>query len=279
MSGYRAVMDFVLADGGRIPAIGIGTWPMNDNEAERAVADAIALGYRLVDTAFAYGNETGVGRGIAVSGLPRDELFITTKFNKDSHSVHGVAHAWQDSVHKLGVDYVDLMLIHWPVPQLGRFVEAWEGLLTIQGQGKVRHIGVSNFLPEHLEPIIAATGVAPVLNQLQITPRYQQAEARAYNTALGIHTQAWSPLGQGTGLLDIAIIGKLADKYGITRGQVVLAWDLCQGMSAIPKSSHRGRLVENLAATSIVFEQDDIDALSAIDASEPDIKHPNSFGH
>ena len=271
-------MDFALADGGRIPAIGIGTWPMDDNEAERVVADAIALGYRLVDTACEYGNEGGVGRGIAVSGLPREELFLTTKFSKGSHSVHGVAHAWQDSVRKLGVDYIDLMLIHWPVPQLGRFIEAWEGLLTIQGQGKVRHIGVSNFLPEHIDPIIAATGIAPVLNQLQINPRYPQAEARAYNTTLGIHTQAWSPLGQGTGLLDLAIIGELADKYGVTRGQLVLAWDLCQGMSTIPKSSNPGRLVENLAAASIVIEQVDIDALSAIDVPEPDIKHPNSFG-
>ncbi len=171
-------MSITLADGGTIPRIGLGTWPMDDVEAERVVAEALDLGYRLVDTAYAYGNETGVGRGLRASGVDRDEVFVTTKFNAISHSVTGVAEAWADSARRLGVEVVDLMLIHWPNPWRDRYVEAWAGLVDLQARGKVRHIGVSNFLPEHLDRIIAATGVTPVLDQLQINPRYLQSAAR-----------------------------------------------------------------------------------------------------
>jgi len=268
-----------LSDGGVMPLVGLGTWPMDDAESERVVAQGIELGYRLIDTAFAYGNEAGVGRGIAVSGVDRPDMFITTKFNANSHSVDGVRSAWEDSARKLGVDYIDLMLIHWPCPWLDKYVEAWEGLIAIQQEGKVRHIGVSNFLPEHLEGIIEATGVVPVLNQMQINPRYQQAEARAYNDSRGIHTQAWSPLGQGTGLLELPVVVDVAARTGGTPGQVVLAWDLALGMSAIPKSSDPVRMAQNLEAVDLVLDPADVELISSIDASEPDIKHPNSFGH
>lgn len=272
-------MDFTLSDGGRIPAIGLGTWPMDDREAEQVVAEAIDMGYRLIDTAFAYGNEVGVGRGIAASSVSREDVFVTTKFNKESHGVAGVAQAWEDSARRLGLEYLDLMLIHWPNPAHGRFVEAWEGLIAIQAEGKVRHIGVSSFLPEHLDPIISATGVVPVLNQMQVNPRYRQDEARAFNASLGIHTQAWSPLGQGTGLLDLPILGELAEAYGCSTAQLVLAWDLASGMSTIPKSSDPKRMADNLAAAAIVLDPADVARISAIDAPEPDVKHPNSFGH
>lgn len=272
-------MDFALSDGGRIPAVGLGTWPMDDAESARVVADAIAMGYRLVDTAFAYGNEAGVGAGVRASGVPREDVFVTTKFDQPSHSVAGVAQAWEDAARKTGLEYFDLMLIHWPNPWHGRFVEAWEGLIEIQQQGRVRHIGVSSFLDEHLEPIIAATGVVPVLNQMQVNPRYPQIAARAHNAALGIHTQIWSPLGQGTGLLELDEVGRVADKHGITRGQAVLAWGLNQSMSVIPKSADPTRMEQNLAAVEITLDADDIAMLDAIDVPEPDVKHPNSFGH
>ena len=272
-------MEVTLSDGGVMPMVGLGTWPMDDAECERVVAEAIDLGYRLIDTAFAYGNETGVGRGVATASVPREEVFLTTKFNAHSHSRAGVAEAWTDSARKLGVDYIDLMLIHWPCPWQDRYVEAWDGLIELRAQGKVRHIGVSSFLPEHLDRIVQATGVVPVLNQMQVNPRYQQVEARAYNAALGIHTQAWSPLGQGTGLLEIPVLAEIAEKHATSPGHVVLAWDVALGMSTIPKSSDPIRMVENLRAPELTLDDDDIARINAIDAPEPDIKHPNSFGH
>ena len=272
-------MEFTLADGGRVPAVGLGTWPMDDSEAEIVVAEAIGRGYRLVDTAFAYGNEAGVGAGVRTSGVPREDIFVTTKFNAHSHSVEGVEQAWAEAARKSGLDYFDLMLIHWPNPWQGTYVEAWKGLVALQAAGKVKHIGVSSFLQEHLDPIIEATGVVPVLNQMQVNPRYQQVDARAYNDSLGIHTQAWSPLGQGTGLLEIPVVGEVAEKNGITRGQLILAWAIQQGMSVVPKSSDPVRQVQNLQAAAIRLSDEDMAALTAIDVPEPDIKHPNSFGH
>lgn len=272
-------MQFTLSDGGSLPAIGLGTWPMDDAEAARVVAMGIDMGYRLVDTAYAYGNESGVGAGVRSSSVARDEVFITTKFDLRSHSVEGVAQAWADSARKLGVEYIDLMLIHWPNPWADQYVAAWEGLIALQQQGKVRHIGVSNFLPEHLKRIVAATGVTPVLNQMQVNPRYLQSEARAFNTAHGIRTQAWSPLGQGTGLLQAPLVAQLAEQYGCTPGQLVLAWDVTQGMSTIPKSSDPQRMAENLQAPSIVLDAADVERLSTLDGTEPDIKHPSEFGH
>ena len=265
--------------GGSIPLVGLGTWPMNDAEAERVVAEAIGLGYRLVDTAYAYGNETGVGRGVAASGVARADVFLTSKFNREWHGVAEVAQAWEGSARRLGVDYLDLFLVHWPNPGHGRYVEAWEGLIALQEQGKVRHIGTSNFLPEHLDRIIAATGVTPWLDQLQVNPRHLQSEARAYNAEHGIITQSWSPLGQGTGLLEVPLIVEMAQRYALTPGELVLAWHLAMGMSTIPKSSDPQRLRSNLAVTGIALAADDVAALCTLDGTEPDVKHPNEFGH
>lgn len=272
-------MHFTLSDGGLLPAVGLGTWPMVGDECARVVAAAIDMGYRLIDTAFAYQNEDGVGRGVKAASVPRDDVFITTKFDLRSHSVEGVEQAWADSARKLGVDYIDLMLIHWPNPWADQYLAAWEGLVAIQQQGKVRHIGVSSFLPEHLQRIITATGVAPVLNQMQVNPRYLQAGARAFNATHGIHTQAWSPLGQGTGLLEEPLVVEMAEQYGCTPGQLVLAWDVAQGMSTIPKSSHPQRMAQNLNAASITLSAADVARLATLDGTEPDVKHPNEFGH
>jgi 2,5-diketo-D-gluconate reductase A len=272
-------MQMTFTNGESIPRIGLGTWPMDDTEAAAVVADAIELGYRLVDTAFAYGNEIGVGRGVKDSGVPREEMFITTKFNRHSHSVSGVAEAWEDSARKLGVDYIDLMLIHWPNPDQDRYVEAWEGLIAIQEQGKVRHIGVSTFLREHLDRIIGATGVVPALNQLQINPRHAQAETVALNDELGIVSQSWSPLGQGNDLLAEPLFTELAEKYACTPGQVVLAWQMSQVHSTIPKSANPKRLAQNLQAQHIVLDADDVARISEMDGTEQDVKNPSTFMH
>ena len=252
---------------------------MDDAEAAVVVAEAIDLGYRLVDTAFAYGNEIGVGRGVQASSVPREDVFITTKFNRHSHSVAGVAEAWAESARKLGVEYIDLMLIHWPNPDQDRYVQAWEGLIALREQGKVRHIGVSSFLQEHLDRVINATGVVPELNQLQINPRYLQAETVALDDSVGIVSQSWSPLGQGNDLLADPLFDELAGKYTCTPAQVVLAWHLSYVHSTIPKSSNPERLVQNLRAVDIVLDEADIERINAMDGTEADVKHPNEFMH
>ena len=272
-------MAIALLGGGSIPTIGLGTWPMDDAEAERTVATAIGLGYRLVDTAYAYGNEVGVGRGVAASGVAREDVFITTKFNKEWHSVDGVAETTHASLRRLGVDYLDLLLVHWPNPAEDRYVQAWEWLVAIRESGLVRHIGVSNFLPEHIDRIVSATGVVPELDQLQINPRWTQPAARAYNSERGILTQSWRPLGLGGELLEHPLVVELADRHGVTPGQLVLAWHVALGLSATPKSSDPTRLAQNLAASDIVLEAEEVAALSALDGTEPDVTSPSTFGH
>ena len=270
-----------FANGGAIPMIGMGTWPMDDAEAERVIAEGIGLGYRLVDTAFNYGNEAGVGKGVKASGVAREDIFITSKFNRESHSHAGVVKAWEDAVRKLDVDYLDLFLIHWPNPDQDRYVEAWEGLIHLREQGKVRHIGTSNFMPEHLERIISATGITPDLDQISINPRYQQREAQAYNVEHGIVTQSWSPLGQGNDLLQQETIVALAKEQGLTPGSLVLAWHMAHGLPTIPKSSNRERLIANLAAQEIVLDAVVVEVLDALDGTDPGAAnfHPSVFGH
>lgn len=272
-------MNLTFADGGSIPQIGLGTWPLVGDECARVVAEAIAMGYRLIDTAYAYQNENGVGRGIKDSGVAREEIFITTKFNKDDHSVDGVQRAFERSAEALNVDYIDLMLVHWPNPEHNMYVEAWLGLIALQEQGKVRHIGTSNFLPEHLDRIIGATGVTPALDQLQVNPRYSQPEARAYNVAHGIVTQSWSPLGQGNDLLQTPAIVDMAARYDATPAQVVLAWHLALGLGIVPKSSEPVRMRQNLEAGALVLTPEDVAALSALEGTEVSDKHPSTFGH
>lgn len=268
-----------FADGGTIPTVGLGTWPLVGDECARVVAEAIDMGYRLIDTAYAYENEDGVGRGIKASGIAREQVFITTKFNKEDHSVDGVARAFERSAAALDVDYIDLMLVHWPNPEHNMYVEAWLGLISLQEQGKVRHIGTSNFLPDHLARIIGATGVTPALDQLQINPRYSQPDARAYNTQHGIVTQSWSPLGQGNDLLRTPAIIEIARTYDVTPAQVVLSWHLALGLGIVPKSSDPVRMRQNLEAGNLVLAPEDIDALTALDGSEASDKHPSEFGH
>lgn len=270
---------YSLRHGAQMPRIGLGTWPMDDVESERVIADAIAAGYRLIDTAENYGNERGVGAGIRASGIPRGDVFVTTKFNREWHSVSGVATAFERSAERLGVDYVDLLLIHWPNPDQDRYVEAWQGLVALLEAGSVRAIGVSNFTPTHLDRIIAATEVVPDVNQVQLNPRVTKRAVREYDSAHGIVTQSWSPIGQGNDLLGSPEVVAAAEREGCSPAQVVIAWHLAHGLSLVPKSSDPARLRANLEAASITLDPATVAALDAMDGQESAPLDPEVFGH
>ncbi|MDC2960949.1 aldo/keto reductase [Streptomyces gilvifuscus] len=235
-----------LNDGTRLPAVGLGTWPMSDAEAERAVAEALGLGYRLVDTATNYRNESGVGLGIARGGVPREEIVVTTKLPGRDHGYEETLASFEDSRHRLGLEYVDLYLIHWPLPRVDRYVDSWRAMIKLREDGLVRSIGVSNFTPGHIERLEKETGVLPSVNQIELHPLFPQEELRAFHTAKGIVTESWSPLGRGSDLLDDPALVPIAEDLGVTPGQVVLRWHIQLGAVPIPKSSDPGRQRANL---------------------------------
>lgn len=266
-----------LSHGSVMPRIGLGTSPMNDADAERAVSTALELGYRLIDTAENYRNEVGVGR--ALKGVSRDEVFVTSKFNKKWHSVEGARTAFEASAEKLGVEYLDLLLIHWPNPDQGRYVEAWQGLIALRDAGLVRAIGTSNFKPAHLQRLIDETGVVPEVNQVQLSPVWAKAAEREFHAKHGIVTEAWSPLGKGTDLLSNPTVQELAKKYERTPGQVVLRWETQQGIVPIPKSADRGRLADNLAVFDFDLTADELTALSELDGTAKAPADSDRAGH
>lgn len=269
-----------LLHGAEIPRIGAGTWPLNDADAERVVADALDAGYRLVDTAQAYGNEVGVGRGLRAAGVQRSEVFVTSKFNKQWHGRELVAEAAQRSLQALGLDYLDLLLIHWPNPGHDRYVQAWEGLVQLLETGTVRAIGTSNFKPAHLERIIAATGVAPDVNQIQLSPASIRSAARAFHAEHGIVTESWSPIGgQGVRVLDLPVVTEIAELIGRTPAQVVLRWHVQNGLLPIPKSADPARLRENLDVFGFTLGDEQMAALDALDQGEAAVVDSDAFGH
>lgn len=235
-----------LNDGTTIPAIGLGTWPMDDTQAERAVVEALELGYRLVDTATNYRNESGVGRGIARSGVPREEVVVTTKLPGRHHGYEETLASFEESRARLGLDYVDLYLVHWPLPRVDRYVDSWKAMIKLREDGLVRSVGVSNFTAEHIERLGKETGVLPSVNQIELHPLFPQAELRAFHADRGIVTESWSPLGRGTDLLDDSVVGTVAEEHGVTPGQVVLRWHVQLGAVPIPKSGDPGRRRANL---------------------------------
>ncbi|WP_405939605.1 aldo/keto reductase [Streptomyces sp. NBC_00726] len=243
MSGIPA---HTLNDGRTIPAVGLGTYPLDDDAAERAVSGALGLGYRLVDTALNYGNETGTGRGIARSGVPREEVVVTTKVPGRHHGYEKTLASFEESRHNLGLDYVDLYLIHWPLPKVGLYVDTWRALIKLREDGLVRSIGVSNFTAEHLRRLEDETGVVPAVNQIELHPRLPQEELRAAHAAMGIVTQSWSPLGRGRDLLADPDVVAVAEAHGVTPGQAVLRWHTQLGAVPIPKSADSGRQRDNL---------------------------------
>jgi 2,5-diketo-D-gluconate reductase A len=269
-----------LLHGADMPRLGLGTWPMDDAEAERVVADAVGAGYRLVDTAEKYGNEQGVGRGLKHSGVPREELFVTTKFDRRWHGRDLVAPALDRSLDRLGLDHVDLLLVHWPNPGHDRYVPAWEGLVGLLGSGRVRAIGTSNFKPAHLDRIIAATGVVPDVNQIQLNPYVTREAARAHHARLGIVTESWSPIGgRDHDVLADPVVRGIAERTGRTPAQVVLRWHLELGLVTVPKSSDPARLRQNLEVVDLRLDAEDVAALSALDRGEAAAVDSDTFGH
>jgi 2,5-diketo-D-gluconate reductase A len=270
-----------LTHGARIPMLGLGTWPMDDDEATRVVAEAVRIGYRLFDTAENYRNERGVGAGLRASGVPREELFVTTKFNARWHGRDLVRQALEGSVQRLGVDYVDLLLIHWPNPGQDRYVDAWRGLVDLLEDGTLKALGVSNFKPAHLERLRQETGVLPDVNQIQLSPASARGTARAYHAEHGILTQSWSPLGgeRDRNLLSDPVIVGISRRRGQTPAQVVLRWHVQLGLCAIPKTSTTDRLPDNLDVFDWELTEEDMSALSTLDKGESVVVDSDAFGH
>lgn len=268
-----------LSNGAVMPRLGLGTSPMNDDDAERAVIQALEAGYRLVDTAENYRNEVGDGQALKASGVAREELFVTSKFNRRWHSVKGAQTAFEASAEKLGLEYLDLLLIHWPNPDQDQYVDAWRGLIELREAGRVRAIGTSNFKPSHLQRLIDETGVAPEVNQVQLSPVWAKQAEREFHATHNIVTEAWSPLGKGTDLLDNPTIAAAAKAHGKTPGQVVLRWEVQQDVVPIPKSSNRERLEQNLAVFDFELTPDEVAALSALDGTGRPQADSDKFGH
>lgn len=254
-------------DGRRAPALGLGTWQIPDESVAKVVGQAIELGYRSIDTAAIYGNEAGVGRGIKECGIPREELFIATKLWNDVHA-HGASRpAFEASLERLGLDYVDLYLIHWPVPQAGLFVQAWEALIRLRDEGLVKSIGVCNFNAEQLQELLDETGVLPVVNQVELHPRFQQADLRKYHADNDIVTEAWSPIARGS-LHDDPALKSIAARLERSVAQVILRWHLQLGHMIIPKSIQAERLRENMAIFDFRLSDEDMAAISQLDSAE-----------
>jgi 2,5-diketo-D-gluconate reductase A len=263
-----------------MPRLGLGTWPMDDGETERAVQTAVEIGYRLFDTAENYRNEVGVGRGLRGCGVPREELFVTTKFNAEWHGYDLAQRAFEASAERLGVDYIDLLLIHWPNPGQDRYVDAWRGMVKLRADGRVRAIGVSNFKPAHIDKLLAATGEAPEVNQIQLSPATIRAEARAYHEEHGIVTESWSPIGQGDqDLLSAPVIVETAARHGRTPAQVVLRWHMDLGLTTVPKSSDPARMRQNIDIFDFALTPDEVAAISALDRGESAAADSDRVGH
>ncbi|MDP5317027.1 aldo/keto reductase [Streptomyces poriferorum] len=252
-----------LNDGRSIPAVGLGTWPLDDDAAEKAVAGALERGYRLVDTALNYGNETGTGRGIARSGVPREDVFVTTKVPGRHHGYEKTLASFEESRRNLGLDHVDLYLIHWPLPRVGLYVDTWRALIRLREDGLVRSIGVSNFTADQLARLEEETGVLPAVNQVEMHPRLPQEELRAVHAAKGIVTESWSPLGRGRDLTADPAVVAAAGAHGVTPGQVVLRWHTQLGAVPIPKSADPGRQRENLDLFGFELTPDELARIAA----------------
>lgn len=267
-----------LNSGAQIPQIGFGTSQAAD--AASSVAEALRAGYRHIDTAQMYGNESGVGEGVRASGVPREEVFVTTKLNNGHHATADVHRTFEESLNRLGFDYVDLFLIHWPLPFLETdYVETWKAMLELQDSGRARAVGVSNFQPEHLERIIEATGVTPAVNQIEVHPYFANDELRAFCRERGIVVAAWSPLGKGAELSD-PVITQLAEKHGRPAAQVILGWHLQRGDVVIPKSDNPERIRANRDLAGFELPAEDLAAITALDKGEAGRRspHPNEFG-
>lgn len=261
----QTVPELKFHDGNSIDQLGYGVWQVPDAEAEIVVGKAIDAGYRHIDTARIYGNEEGVGRAIAATDVPREELFITTKVWNSDQGYEKTLLAADASLERLGLEYVDLYLIHWLQPKRGTYVDTWKALIQLQKDGKAKSIGVCNFTIEALEELYAETGVRPVINQVETHPYFPQNELRAYEAEHGILHESWSPLGQGGDLLTDPVLVKIAEKHNASVAQVVIAWHLAVGNVVIPKSVTDSRIVENFASLNVTLDDEDLAAIATLD--------------
>lgn len=253
-----------LNDGNSIPCVGFGVYQISPADTEQAVATALATGYRHIDTAALYGNEREVGRAVAASGLPRDDLYVVTKLWNADQGYDSTQTAFEKSMGRLGLDVLDLYLIHWPLPARGKFVETFRALAHLRDQGRIRSIGVSNFEPEHLEMLIDGTGIVPVVNQIELHPRFSQAELREVHARLGIATEAWAPLGRGS-LLAHPTVTEVAQRCGKTPAQVLIRWHIQLGNIVIPKSVNPERIVNNFEVFDFELGTAEMAAISSLD--------------
>lgn len=258
------VPPIILNNGVEMPQLGFGVWQVPDDEAEQAVATALESGYRSIDTAAIYGNEEGTGKAIATSGIPREELFVTTKLWNSDQGYDSTLRAFDTSLEKLGLDYLDLYLIHWPLPTRGKYIDTYKAFEKLYTNGRIKAIGVSNFYPEYLEQLIEATSVIPAVNQIELHPHLQQHAVREYHAQQGIATEAWSPLGSGKGLLEVPAIVAIAQKHNRTPAQIVLRWHIQLGNVVIPKSVTPSRIKENIDVFDFSLDTEDIAAISAL---------------
>jgi 2,5-diketo-D-gluconate reductase A len=251
-----------LNDGTALPALGLGTWPLGDDEAQQAVLSALEAGYRLIDTATNYRNETGVGRAVASGVVPREEIVVTTKLPGRHHGYEETLASFEESRARLGLEYVDLYLIHWPLPRVDRYVESWKAMIKLREEGLVRSIGVSNFTPAHIERLEKETGVLPSVNQIELHPFLPQEDLRAFHAGKGVLTESWSPLGRGTSLLQDPAVARIAEAHGVTPGQVVLRWHTQLGAVPVPKSANPERQRENLDVFGFELSEDEMTAVA-----------------
>jgi len=269
-----AVPTITLNDGTEMPQIGLGTWKLRGDDAVRIVREAIELGYRHIDTASSYGNEEAIGQAIrdaiAAGDVTRDELFITTKAWQDEQGADRIPAAFQDSLHRLGLEYIDLYLVHWPDPTQGKYVESFEAVARLQGLGIVQAIGVANFYEEVLREVVEKTGTVPALNQVELHPGFSQVPLRTLHEELEIRTEAWSPLGRGIVLMN-PVIDEVAREVGKSTAQVALRWAMQLGCSVIPKSGDLRRLAQNIEAASFTLTPAQMDAITELD-------HQQGFG-
>jgi diketogulonate reductase-like aldo/keto reductase len=271
------VPSFELNDGNNIPQLGFGVFQVDPEETTEAVLHALQTGYRLIDTAAMYGNEAEVAQAIARSGLERNEVFITTKVWNDAQGRDRTGRAFERSLERLSTDWVDLYLIHWPAPAQDTYVETWETMCRLHEEGRARSIGVSNFLPEHIERIVEATGVAPAVNQVELHPWLQQRELRDFHQERHIVTESWSPLGRGA-LLDDQVVEDVAAQTGRTPAQVLLRWNVQLGCVVIPRSVRPARIEENAQIFDFELDQDQMEAITRLDREQRIGPDPARFG-
>ncbi|MEI9424122.1 aldo/keto reductase [Mesorhizobium sp. Cs1299R1N1] len=256
-----------LNDGSAIAQLGLGVWQVDPSITAQVVSWGIEAGYRSIDTAEGYGNEEGVGQAIRGAGVPRNELFVTSKLRNGAHQRDNALRAFDETMSKLEIEQLDLFLIHWPIPSQDKYVEAWKTLIELRDAGRIKSIGVSNFNQEHLERIIGETGVAPAVNQIELHPRFQQRDKREFHIKHNIRIESWSPLGSGR-LLKDPTIESIASKHGKSVAQTIIRWHLQEGLIVIPKSVHKERIVSNLDVFDFELDAEDLETFKGIDSPD-----------